>query len=339
MAAPDSATELRRLVNGYQVSQAIHVAASLGIADRLTAAPRPVSELAAELGAHAESLYRLLRALAAVGLFHEDDDRRFSLAPLGECLRADSAHPLAPWAIFIGQAYVREAWGDLLHSVMTGENAVRHRHGCDGWEYRRQHPAQSAIFDRAMAGNSDDVANAILSSYDMGRFGKIADIGGGQGEFLASILAAEAEVRGILVDLPHVVARAPALFQSKGVASRCEIAGGSFFESVPAGADAYVLMQILHDWTDDEAAAILGNCRRAMSSDETLLVIERLVAPPNQGAETKFSDLNMLVLPGGRERTREQFAALFDRAGFALTEAVSTGTRLFVIEGRPGAPR
>jgi hypothetical protein len=252
-------------------------------------------------------------------------------------LRTDAAHSVAPWAIFVGQKYIWGAWGDLLHSVRTGENAVRHTQGCDVWEYRKAYPVQSEIFDRAMARNSDGIIHRILSSYDMSRFKKIVDVGGGQGEFLASILAEHPCARGVLIDLPHVVSRAPPVLESKGVSSRCDVVGGSFFDAVPAGADAYTLMLILHDWEDTAALAILRNCRRAMSPGSTLLIIERLVAPPNEGAETKFSDLNMLVSPGGRERSREQFVDLFRRAGFYLASVVSTGTRLVVIEARPGA--
>jgi hypothetical protein len=324
-----------RLVNGYQVSQAIHVAATLGIADLLKDGPRSFGELAAATGSHPGSLYRLLRALAAVGVFHEDGDKRFALTPLGDCLRSDAADQVGPWAAFIGRPYFWQAWSHLLHGVRTGENAFRQVHGTDVWTYRSEHTEEGAIFDRAMSAISRGVIEGIVGSYDFGFFPCVVDVGGGQGALLAGILRSHRAARGILFDQPHVVAGADELLRKAGVADRCEVAAGSFFERVPETGDAYLLKAILHDWDDEAALAILRSCRRAMRPGRRLLVLERLIGPPNEQPEAKFSDLNMMVSPAGQERTRAEFAALFASAGFHLVGVTPTGTRLSVIEGLP----
>lgn len=327
---------LTRLANGYQISQALHVAATLGIADLLADGPRTSDDLAAAVAAHPRTLYRLLRALASVGVFHEDEEGRFALTPLGDCLRSDAPEPVGGWAAFIGRPYMWEAWGNLQQSVKTGENAFRHTHGANVWDYRARHPDESAIFDRAMTANSRRNTEAVLAAYDFGRFGQVVDVGGGQGGLLAAILTRYPDARGILFDQPHVVARAERLLRDVGVLDRCEIVGGDFFAAVPEGGDAYVLRAILHDWEDAEATAILQTCRRAIPAAGRLLIVEWAVAPPNAGRDGKFGDLNMLVSPGGQERTRGEYAALFAAAGFHLTDVFETATGPSVIEGVPG---
>ncbi len=305
---------LRHLIDGFQVSQALHVAATLGIADLLADGPRTSDDLAAATETHPRALYRVLRALASASVFHEEAERRFSLTELGECLRSDAPESLAGWAAFIGRPYYWQAWGDLLHSVRTGENAFRHIHGTDPWSYRARHAEESAIFDRAMTGVSRQNTQSAVVAYDFGQFRRIMDVGGGQGALLAAILAKHPHVSGVLFDQPHVVSRAERTLQAAGVIDRCEIVGGDFFVAVPEGGDAYLLRAVLHDWEDAEAAAILRTCRRAMGPDARLLVLEWVLAGPNEGRAAKFSDLNMLVSPGGQERTREEYAALFEAA-------------------------
>lgn len=335
MVARNPSAELMRLVNGYRVSQAIHVAATLGIADLLKEGPRSADDLAAATDSHAGTLYRVLRALAAVGVFREQADRRFSLAPMGQCLRSDAERPVGPYAVFVGRPHHWRAWGDLLHSTRTGENAFRHVHGVGVWEYLGSHPDEGAVFDRGMTGNSRGVAEAILAAYDFSPFGRVVDVAGGQGALLAAVLAAHRAVRGILFDRPEVVARARPVLEAAGVADRCEVVGGSFFEAVPEGGDAYLLKHILHDWDDPASLAVMKACRRASRSEGKLLVMERVVAPPNEGPETKISDLNMLVSPGGQERTGEEFAALLAAAGFRMEGTVEVDARLSVIEAVP----
>ncbi len=331
---PDPATTIRRLVEGYQVSQAIHIAATLGIADLLAGASRTSDELAAATDTHPPTLYRLLRALASVDVLREFDGRRFELTPLGQRLRSDVPDSIAGWAAFIGRPYYWQAWAGLLHSVRTGENAFRHVHGTDVWAYRSTRPDESAIFDRAMTSLSRRSNAALLAAYDFGRFRTIVDVGGGNGALLADVLAAHPDLQGVLFDQPHVVSGAPALLERAGVADRCRVVGGSFFESVPDGAEAYVLRAVIHDWDDDECIRILRVVSRAIRADGTLLLVERVIAPPNEGRDAKFSDLNMLVGPGGRERTREEFAALLEASGFRLARVVSAGA-YSVVEAAP----
>jgi hypothetical protein len=330
----DPAATIRQLVNGFQVSQALHVAATLGLADLLAAGQRTSADLAAATNTHEPSLYRLLRALAATDVLHEADDRRFELTELGERLRSDVDDSIAGWAAFIGSRSYWTAWDDLLHSVTTGENAFQHVHGTDVWTYRSTRPEESAVFDRAMATLSRRTVGAILAAYDFSAFATIVDVGGGTGALLGAILGAAPGARGVLFDQPHVVAGAGRVLAALGVADRCDVVGGSFLDEVPSGGDAYTMRAVLHDWTDDDAVRILQVVRKAMHADARLLVIERVIAPPNAGAAGKFSDLNLLVAPGGRERTAEEFASLFEQAGFQLTGVAATGD-FSVVQGRP----
>jgi len=322
---PDPATTIRRLVDGYQVSQAIHVAVTLGIPDLLAGASRTSDDLAAATGSHPATLYRLLRALASVQILHESDGRRFELTPLGEKLRSDVPGSVAGWAAFIGRPYYWQAWSGLLHSVHTGENAFQHVHGDDVWAYRSSRPDESAIFDHAMTSLSRRSNAALLAAYDFGRFRTIVDVGGGNGAFIAAVLGAHPDLQAVLFDQPHVVPGAAAVLASAGVASRCRIVGGSFFDAVPPAADAYVLRAIIHDWDDPSAIRILTVVRQALADNGRVLIIDRIIAPPNEGRDAKFSDLNMLVSPGGRERTREEFDALLESSGLRLERVLDAG--------------
>jgi hypothetical protein len=237
-------------------------------------------------------------------------------------------------AVFAGRPTRFAAWAELLHSVRSGENATRHVLGMSGWEYRQRHPEEGAIFDRAMSENTRRLASDVLAAFDFGPFGTIVDVGGGHGAFLAEVLRQHSAARGVLFDQEHVVAGAASILGAAGVAERCRVVGGSFFETVPEGGDAYVLKYIIHDWADVEATAILRTCRRALGPSALLLVVERIVPPPNEGMEVKFSDLNMLVGPGGQERTRDEFSVLFAAAGFRLTRVVPAG-ELNVLEAIP----
>jgi hypothetical protein len=333
--AERASVALMRLLRGYQVSQAIHVAAVLGIADHLAAGPRSSDDLALAVGAHPDALYRLLRALAAVGVLSEGQDSAFSLTPLGGLLRADSPEPARDWAVFIGQDYYWETWGNLLKGMRSGENVFPLLHdGQDIWTYRSTKPEASALFDRAMTSLSKMVSQAVLSIYDFSPLSLVVDVGGGRGGLLADILQANPASRGILFDQPHVVSNEH--LKNAGVDDRSEVIGGNFFDSVPDGADAYILKAIIHDWADTESIAILKTCRRSMRAGAKLLIIEQIVGPPNEGPRTKFSDLNMLVMPGGRERTEEEFGQLLNASGFRLTRVVSPGPdQVCVIEGVP----
>jgi O-methyltransferase domain/Dimerisation domain len=247
--------DLKGMINGYRVSQAIYVAATLGIADLLKDGPRTSDELAAKTGTDLPALYRLLRALAAVGVLHEDDGRRFDLTPLGDQLRSDHPESLGGWAAYIGRSYYWDAWGHLLESVRTGENAFRLLTGSDVWSYRAEHPEESAIFDRAMVAQTGASNRSVIDAYDFGRFKTVCDVGGGYGSLLASLLERYPTMQGILFDQRHVVTNADDVL--RGVADRCRVVAGSFFESVPQGGDAYLLRAIIHDWEDEQATEIL----------------------------------------------------------------------------------
>jgi O-methyltransferase/methyltransferase family protein len=330
---------LGRLIVGFQVSQAIHVAATVGVADLLADGPRTSDELAAATNAHPGSLYRLLRALASVGVFHEDEGRGFTLTPMGALLRSDVPGSLRGWAVYVGRPYFREAWGHLEHSVRTGDNAFQHVHGTDVWSYRAELTDESGIFDLAMESLTGASNRALLDAYDFGRFESVVDVGGGNGTLLAALLGEFRAMRGVLLDQPHVVANAAAaVLERAGVADRCEIVGGSFFDEVPTGGDAYTLKSIIHDYEDERAVAILRVCRRAMAADATLFLIDRIVGPPNEDPRTKFSDLNMLVTPAGRERTLHEWDALVTRAGFRLATPTPSTSGLAVIEAAPVIP-
>jgi O-methyltransferase/methyltransferase family protein len=318
-------TELRRLITGFRVSQAIHVAAVLGISDLLADGPLDVAELARRTGSHERSLYRLLRALATAGVYRELDAQRFESTPLGDELRTDAPASAAGQAAFIGTEAAWRAWAGLLHSVRTGENAFRAVHGQGVWEYRVQHPEDGAAFDESMISISRGIAEATLDAYDFGRFGRLVDVGGGRGGFLSAILARYPTVQGVLFDQAHVLAGAP---------STLDTVAGSFFDEVPAGADAYVLKSIIHDWPDEESVAILRVVGRAMRPDSTLLLVERVMPGPNEGFDAAFSDLNMLVSPGGQERTEPEYTALLEAAGFTLTRVIPTRGEFSLIEGR-----
>ena len=326
---------MRRLVNGFQVSEAIRVAVVLRLSDLLADGPRDLAELAEATGCHSGSLYRLLRALSSIGVYEELPDRSFRSTPLGEALESDRPESLAPWAEHGGRAYVRQAWAGLLDSVRTGENAFARVHGQSVWEYRAAHPDDGALFDAGMVAFAATAARLVLDAYDFAGFATVVDVGGGHGGLLAAILSRNPSQRGVLFDQPHVVAGASELLGARGVEDRCQVIAGSFFDTVPSGGDAYVLKSIVHDWEDAEALTILRNCRGAMNGSALLLLVERDLGNANQSPAVKFSDLNMLVAPGGRERSEAEYDALLAASGFRRTRTVPTADDVMVIEAAP----
>jgi hypothetical protein len=332
---PSASLQLLSLINGFQVSQAICVAARLGIPDLLSRGEQDLPELAAATRTHPPSLYRLLRALAAVGVLHERPERRFALLPLGDPLRSDASSSRNAWACLVGRPMYFQAWANLLGSIESGETAFDKAHGMSVWDFRAQRPEEAQTFDRAMATITEEVAEAVLSVFDFARYQTVADIGGGQGTFIGRILARHRAIDGVLFDLPPVIERAAAWIQAAGLADRCRLVGGSFFEGVPAGADAYLLKWILHDWGDEEAVAILKSCRGAIATGGSLIIVEHLVGEPNEGLASKLMDLNMMVITGGVERTRDEFTKILRQAGFALSRVVQTRTAANILEAMP----
>jgi hypothetical protein len=335
VSAPEARADLLHLINGFQASQAIHVAATLGLADLLGSGAKTSSEIATCTKTHPDALYRLMRALAAIGVFHEDEQHRFALTAIGEFLRSDVSGTHAPMADLIGRPYFRQAWGDLIYTVRTGATAFNHVHGKGVWEYRSERPDEGQIFDRTMAAATERFAEAVLDVCDFSRFHHIVDVGGGDGMFLAKVLTAHSHIRGTLFDQPRVITRAAASIESVGLSGRCDVLGGNFFVGLPGGADADLLKWILHDWDDAASVDLLRSCRGAMNPASRLIVVEHVIGPPNTSREGNFMDLSMMVLTGGRERTRDEFVALFADAGFRLLSVTPTATPLSVIEGSP----
>ena len=324
---------LNQLVIGKWVSQAISVAADLDVADRLAGGARTSAELAAEIGINEDGLYRLLRALANVDVLVEEPGRRFSLAEMGQFLRRDVPGSVHGWARMAGHAPWWRPWGELLHSVRTGAPAFPVVFGEGPFEYLAKHPEESAVFNESMTSISGLEAEAVAAAYDFSGVTTLADVGGGHGFLLATILRAHPHIRGVLFDLPHVVAGAPETFASFGVGDRCRIVPGSFFEAAPEGADAILMKHILHDWDDADSTRILSRAARALPAGGRMLVAEMVVPPPGESHFAKLLDLEMLAITDrGRERTEEEYAALFRASGLRPSRVVPTPSMVSVVE-------
>ena len=325
---------LSEVVSKGLMVQAIAVAAKLGITDLIAEGTRSADELAHATRAHAPSLYRLLRALTGLDVLVEDDAGRFSLGPLGDALRTGPAS-LRERAALFGDASLWDAWGRLEHSVRTGEPAFRYAHGVSFFEYLDQHAETHATFQTWMTRQTQLQIPSILEAYDFSSFRRVVDVGGGHGQLLAAIMRANPLLQGVLYDLPDVVENATYL-RDPDLASRCEIVGGSFFEGVPPGGDCYFLKLVIHDWDDERALAVVRNVRKAMADHGRLLLFEFVMPRTNEFHHAKFMDLNMLVLTeGGRERTANEFSALYRAGGFSLSRVVPTASPLSILEGTP----
>lgn len=327
------ADTLVNIVRGYRAAQALSAAATLGIADLLADGPRSVDDLAEATSTHAASLYRLLRALASVGVFAEDDERRFHLTPLAEPLRTSVPGSVRGLVRLLGDPALFEPWGQLLYSIRTGQPAFDHLHGMGLYSYLAQHPETAAVFHAGMAATGRH--QAVVESYDFAEASVVVDVGGGDGALLVTILRAHPTLRGVLFDRPEIVASARERLEREDLAERCQVVGGSFFDSVPEGGDLYVVSDVVHNWNDDEATTILVNCRRAMAEDHRLLVIQQVVPPGNAPSLSKLDDLNMLAVLGGRERTADEHRAVLAAAGFTLTRIIPTRASYDIIEAAP----
>ncbi len=323
--------ELNRLIAGFWTTQAIYVAVRLRIPDLLVSGPRTAEDLSVETGAHAPSLYRLLRALSSSDVFCEDVEHRFSLTPLSECLRRDIPGSLASLAWMRGDWQYR-AWGELLHNVQTGETAFNSVFGESLFEFLRRTPENAAIFDQGMVGVHGRETDAMLAAFDFSDIRVLADIGGGNGSVLAAVLAKNPSLKGILFDRADVVVRAKANLQQAGVADRVQFIAGDFFQSVPGGADAYFLRHIIHDWDDQQATTILKHCRAVMPADGRLLLAEFVLPNGPEPFYGKWFDLAMMVVTGGQERTESEYRRLLDACGFTWQRVVATASELSVIE-------
>jgi hypothetical protein len=338
---PAAAEEVLRLATAYQASRALHVAVRLGLPDLLgDGAPRHAEGLARETGTQPAALRRLLRALAAFGVFADEGDGRFALGPLGQCLRAGAPGSVRALVLMQGDEDFWRTWGELEHCVRTGETAANRLFGAeDAFARYAADPRLGAVFNAGMTVLSATTAAAVVAAYDFSGISRAVDVGGGQGRLIAAILRANPALRGVLFDLPSVVAGAPRLLAEAGAADRCEVVGGDMFAAVPGGADLYVLSRVVHDWEDARAVAVLENCRRAMGGRARLLLVERVlpdrVEPSPAVQPLVLSDLNMMVRTGGRERTADEFGALLAGAGLRLERVVATGAPVSLVEATP----
>lgn len=318
---------------GTWVSRAIYAAAELGIADLLKDGPRSYSDIAARIGASEDGAYRLLRALAGIGVLTETEGRTFALAARGACLRSDVPGSLRDYARFLGHDLVWQPWGHLVDSIRSGTPAFDAAFGMPIFDYARSHPDAAAAFNAGMTSLSAIETLGVVNAYDFSGIRTLVDVGGGQGWLLASILKAHSSMRGVLFELPHVVESARALLNREAVSDRCDTASGDCFAAVPNGGDAYIMKRVLHDWDDERSIRILQNCRKAMNPGGRVLVVEVVVGSPDSSMFATCLDLQMLVMTGGRERTVKEFQALFEASGFELARIVATTTPVSVVEG------
>jgi|EndMetStandDraft_6_1072998.scaffolds.fasta_scaffold72875_1 hypothetical protein len=329
LPAPMAMMEL--VVSGWP-AQAITTAAQLGIADALADGPLPIDELAARVGADADALRRLMRALIGRGIFRRRRDGRYALNSVAATLRSDAPISLRGAALFQGSQEQRERWTLLTDSVRTGESIVPALRGMDGFDYLIEIPDHAELFDQTMTSLAQMTLAVVVASYDFAAHHTIVDVGGGQGAMLAAILGCTPGSRGILYDVPRVVAGAPELLSAKHIADRVQIVEGSFFDHVPGGGDAYLLKNIIHDWADDKALHILRNVRAAAEPGATVLLVEMVVRDNGRDGPENWVDLEMLLNLGSRERTADEYRNLLQQAGFRMTRVVPTASPLSVVE-------
>jgi O-methyltransferase/methyltransferase family protein len=329
---PPSADEvILRLSMGVPVAAALFGAATLGVADHLASGPKTRDELAAATRTHVRSLYRVLRALASLGVFAERDDGRFENTPASERLRSDVPGSLRDYVIFDGQPWQLAAYGELLHSIRTGEPVVEKVLRKPIWEFFASDAEQGRIFNAAMTSLVAETAIAVRDAYDFSSMRTLVDVGGGHGMLLGTMLAANPRLRGVLFDQPHVVADARSTFERLGVSDRASIVGGDFFAEVPA-ADGYIMSHIIHDWDDERSIAILRTIRRAMEPGARVVVVESVIPAGNAPSPGKLLDLIMLALPGGIERTEAEYRELFASAGLRLARILPTRSGAHCVE-------
>ncbi len=323
------------LAQGAWLTQAMYVATRLGFADALADGPRTAGELARRAGSDPGATFRVMRALAAHGLFKLRSDGRFALTRTGQALRSDYDGSMAPMIEMVGSPEHWEHWGNLLHSVKTGETAVEKLRGAPMFDYLATNPEYAALFNDAMTGVSALAVETAVPLYDFTAHELIVDVGGGHGALLAAVLAAAPDAQGVLFDLPSVVDGAGGVLEAAGVAGRCTSKGGSFFDAVPDGGDAYLLKTVIHDWDDDEALSILRNVRTAIAANGHVLLLESVLpegAPPHVGM---LLDIEMLVHAGGRERTAREYGDLLARAGFRMKRVIATPGPMSIVEAVP----
>jgi SAM-dependent methyltransferase len=329
-----AATAMLRMIWGIHISRAIYAAAELGVADLLAAGPVRSADLARRTRSHEPSLYRVLRLLASLGVLAEGEHRSFGLTVLGDRLRTDAPASVRSWAMLAEAAGGIRAFEPIVETVRTGVPGVDLAYGAGLFEFLAGHPQHAASFDAAMAERTAAFAPSVAVGHDFSGLRTVVDVGGGTGTLLAAILRSHGGLRGVLMETAAVASAAGPALEAAGVADRCEIVAGDFFAGVPGGADRYLLANVLHDWDDDRAVAILAECRKAMATGGRVLIIERLIPDdPEQAVPTLLSDLNMLIVTGGKERTNAEYGELLARSGLALGRVYPVAFPYGVIEG------
>jgi hypothetical protein len=327
--------QLESMLTSWNVVPLLYAVTELRVADHLADGPKTAEQLAGATGTQARALVRVLRALATEGIFRENDAHQFELTPLADLLRTESAQSLRNQVLWRGLPMFWRPWAEVLHTLRTGETAFNHVYGMDMFPYIDEHPDDKVVFNNAMTHMTEGEGAAVAYAYDFKPYRSVIDIGGGHGSLITAVLSRYPNVRGAIFDLPDVVAGAQPRLETARLAQRCQLIGGSFFESVPPDYDAYVLKDIIHDWDDDQALTILRNCREAMHADAHLLLVERVILPGNDPHPAKWIDITMLLITGGMERTEQQYRDLLDAAGFTLDRITPTGFAHSVIRGVP----
>ncbi len=326
--------QLTGILISAALGRAVSTIAELGVADLIESGrPQPVEHLARATRTHEPSLYRILRFMASHGIFEESGDRRFGHTPLSAALRSDAPGSYRAAAQLFHPIFA--AWDGLHHSIQTGEPAFSKVYGAGVFDYVGAHPELGPVFDAGMTSMNFYETGAMLDAYDFTGIRVLADIGGGNGSLISAVLARYPGMQGILFDLGHVVGRAKESLKAAGLAGRCSVVEGNFFESVPAGADAYLFRHIIHDWTDEQCLQILRHCRKVIPANGKLLIADCVVPLGNAPSLAKDYDILMLAYPGGQERTETQFRSLLERSGFKLKSITPTTTMISVVEGRP----
>ncbi len=326
-----------QMSSGYMIATALYPVTKLGIADMLSDGPQPISKIAQDTGGNEDALYRVLRALANMGIFAEVSPRTFGLTPVSNLLRADVAGSQRDMVLWMTNEFHMKVWGQMMHSVLTGQPAVEKVYGKECFQVFSDLPEVDVEFNNAMTNISAGTIPVVLENYDFSGIGTLVDIAGGHGLLISQVLKHYPDMKGILFDVPHVIEGARQRIDRLNLTSRLQAVGGDFFQSVPSGGDAYLMQHIIHDWNDEKAVTILKNVHRALAGKKNgkLILLEALIAHTDMPDFAKFLDLEMLLMPGGRERTESEFRALLEQSGFKLARVIPLPGMVSVIEAVP----